>query len=123
MRPPELTFNVVVVVVVVVVFGRRWEVDLLSDYPVTEVILYNRQDCCFDRLNGVVIELKDAHGDTVFSIQHDPLIEGVIEDSWKVDFRDVVARKVRVMVQHKPEECDFLNIKDILVMRKFIRPH
>ncbi|CAB9528663.1 F5/8 type C domain [Seminavis robusta] len=94
-----------------------WEVDLLDDYAISEVILYNREDCCFDRLNSVVIELKDVLGETVQSMQHEPEKEGVIEDSWTVNFNGAIARRVRVTVQHEPDECGYLNIRDIQVMR------
>jgi hypothetical protein len=95
-----------------------WEVDLLGVYNISEVILYNRNDCCYDRLNGVVIELKDELDDTVRSVQHEPDKEGVIEDTWSVVFEDgAMASKVRVMVQHEPDECGFLNLQDIQVMR------
>ena len=95
-----------------------WEVDLLSDYPVSEVIIYNRHDCCYDRLNGVVIELQDANGNLIQAVQHEPEVDGVIEDSFKVKFLDTpMVRKVRVMVQHEPDTCDFLTLQDIQVMR------
>lgn len=95
-----------------------WEVDLLEDSVVNEVILYNRHDGWFDRLNGVVIELQDRNGNLIQSVQHEPAVDGVIEDSWSVKFMDSpVARKVRVMIQHEPDTCGFLNIQDIQVMR------
>jgi len=95
-----------------------WEVDLLGEFAVDEVILYNREDCCYDRLNNVVVELQDFFGNLIQSVQHQPEIDGVIEDSWIVKFEDSpVARKVRVMVQHESDTCGHLNLRDIQVMR------
>ena len=42
--------------------GTFWELDLGQDYPVTEVVYYNRKDCCQNRANGMKIQLKANDG-------------------------------------------------------------
>jgi hypothetical protein len=39
-----------------------WMVDLETRRDVSEVVLFNRRDCCFDQLNGVLVELMDSFG-------------------------------------------------------------
>ena len=34
-----------------------WEVDLNSERIVTQIVIKNREDCCFERLNGLKLEL------------------------------------------------------------------
>jgi hypothetical protein len=34
-----------------------WELDLMKARAVTEVVIKNREDCCFERLNGLKVEL------------------------------------------------------------------
>jgi hypothetical protein len=43
-----------------------WQLDLGQDYPVTEIVYYNRGDCCQNRANGMTINLKANNG-TVYS--------------------------------------------------------
>jgi len=46
-----------------------WEVDLLSPRAIDNVVIKNRQDCCFERLNGLMVELLDGTGQVVESFQ------------------------------------------------------
>ena len=39
-----------------------WEVDLGQGYPVDEVIIWNRTDCCAHRVDGATLSFKDASG-------------------------------------------------------------
>ena len=36
-----------------------WEIDLGASYPIDSVIIWNRSDCCPERLNNVVIQVLD----------------------------------------------------------------
>jgi hypothetical protein len=45
-----------------------WQLDLGRDYPVTELIYYNRKDCCQDRANGMKIQLTANDGTTYQAI-------------------------------------------------------
>jgi hypothetical protein len=37
--------------------GPWWKVDLVGTYEIEEIIIYNRQDCCPDRLQGVLVDI------------------------------------------------------------------
>jgi len=93
-----------------------WEVDLLSPREISEVILHNRQDAFFERLNGALVELIDEGGNVVGSAQHDPGVDGSIQFSWVTKFDEVVASRVKVSTFHGNGECDYLNLADVEVI-------
>ena len=93
--------------------------DLLGVYHVNEVIVFNRIDCCQERLNGVMVELLDRNGTSLKAIQHDPNQQGIITDKWIAHFDEFdfyMASKVRISVLHPPGSCNFLNMADVQVM-------
>jgi hypothetical protein len=93
-----------------------WEVDLLSTRVIQGVVIHNREDCCWERLNGVLVQLVDASNATVGSITHDPATMGEIKTMWVATFNDVTANKVRVSVQNPEEgQCSFLNLAEVEV--------
>lgn len=91
-----------------------WEVDLLEMREISEVILHNREDDYFDRLNGVIVELYDSSGQVVTSIQHNPSVDGEIQFSWVANFGNAGASRVRVSVSGP--ECTYLNLADVEVI-------
>lgn len=94
-----------------------WEVDLLSPYHISEVVILNRLDCCAERLNGVIIEVLDHNGTVIAQAQHDAGRDGVIEDMWAAIFDEfMIGSKVRVSMIHPPGTCDFLNLAEVQVM-------
>jgi len=42
--------------------GTTWKLDLGQDYLVTQIIYYNRSDCCSQRANGMMIEIYGRGG-------------------------------------------------------------
>lgn len=44
-----------------------WELDLGVKSTIDEVVIFNRTDCCSDRLTGAEVSILDLDGDTVFS--------------------------------------------------------
>ncbi|CAB9496627.1 F5/8 type C domain [Seminavis robusta] len=91
-----------------------WMVDLFSYRPISSVIVHNRQDCCTDRLSGVVVELLDENDKGIAFVQHNPDTEGPIESSWTAQFEGQEARKVRVSIE-RLDECEFLNLASVQV--------
>ncbi len=43
-----------------------WEVDLGREYPIEQVTVFNRIDCCNDRLSGFTLTLLDSNRTTLF---------------------------------------------------------
>lgn len=80
--------------------GRPWwEVDLGEDYMVKYVHLYNRIDCCSDRLSGAVVSLIDKDGlyitNSVFTGDMSGKAEFIAEPSYHSEDL-VLTRKVRI---------------------------
>lgn len=96
-----------------------WMVDLQTDYNVKEVQIYNRRDCCFERLNGALVELLNSNGEVVASIQHNPETMGMILDVWVAHFdpeNTSPVRSVRVSVSHEGDDCDYLELAEVQVL-------
>ena len=97
-----------------------WGIHLLEPRPVKEVIIHNREDCCFERLNNLQVALLDDAGNTLASVSHDVATEGVIETSWTAvfaatDAESITATKVRVITTN-PGTCEHLNLAEVEVM-------
>lgn len=71
-----------------------WQVDLAGTEAITEVLVYNRTDCCADRLSNFDVELLDTEGNVVAS-QH---FAGVAPALTTVRFLAVPAQFVRVQL-------------------------
>lgn len=96
-----------------------WYVDLWNSYKISEVVVFNRRDCCFERLNYLLIELIDESGNIVETAQHDPVTMGPITDVWvaKFDYVNIApVRTVRLSIQHEPEHVGALELAEVSVM-------
>ena len=96
-----------------------WTVDLQADYPVKEVVLFNRRDCCFDQLSGALVEILDSNGAVLASVQHYPEVMGPIQDVWIAHFDPATippARSVRVSVNHQISSCGYLELAEVQVI-------
>ncbi|MCP4784660.1 MAG: c-type cytochrome [Fuerstiella sp.] len=49
-----------------------WEVDLGGEYPINQVTLHNRIDCCSDRLNRFTLTLLDSNRDPLLVREDNP---------------------------------------------------
>ncbi|XP_052805091.1 uncharacterized protein LOC128234708 isoform X2 [Mya arenaria] len=47
--------------------GAWWEVDLEQMYPIKDIVVYNRQDCCSNRLRGFVVYISSVSDSTMDS--------------------------------------------------------
>ena len=83
---------------------------------ISEVIIHNRQDAYFERLNGALVELMDDAGNVVASAQHDPSVDGMIQFSWVTKFDEVAASRVKVSTRYDEGQCDYLNLADVEVI-------
>ena len=70
-----------------------WEVDLGGDFSIDRVKLWNRQDCCSDRLRNAIVDLLDGSGNVVASGSVGDMA-GVRDKT--VSFSNEIASKVRV---------------------------
>jgi len=91
-------------------FGGWWLVDLEETATITRVRVWNRQDCCKERLNGAVIEVMDVH-DTVLATQN---ITEESPDSIDWYFPSIRARYVKII---SPDH--FLSMSEVEVFGAF----
>ncbi|MDA0836561.1 MAG: GDSL-type esterase/lipase family protein [Planctomycetota bacterium] len=80
-----------------------WEVDLLGEYPVDKIVVWNRIDCCWDRLNDFTLSIFDGNREPLFIQEKnpapqpkDPKIE------IKVTIRGQISRAAALTLQHIP---------------------
>jgi hypothetical protein len=76
--PMHISFSALTLSSLFVCEGAWWEVDLGQDVDVTKVIVYNRLDCCSERLSKSEVLLLDEG--------HTTLKTFAIEDAHGVDF-------------------------------------
>jgi hypothetical protein len=57
--------------------GPWWKVDLEGTYEIEEIIIYNRQDCCAARLQGVLVEVF-LDGSVVWSTSPAVIVNPVV---------------------------------------------
>lgn len=82
------------------------EIDLERDIPVKRIHIYNRTDCCSDRIVPALVTLKDDAGQIVWS-------EKITEVNSEYDFPvQEAGRFLRIELQ----KTDFLHIRDIDVI-------
>ncbi|MBU2914122.1 galactose-binding domain-containing protein [Reichenbachiella agariperforans] len=69
-----------------------WQVELRDTYPIGEINVYNRTDCCSDRLGTFTISVLNEQGQTLFC----QYIEPLTEPSVTVDAEGVLGRVIRI---------------------------
>lgn len=94
-----------------------WEVSLLGRREVSEVVIHNREDGYFERLNGIIVDLLDKEHNVISRVQHNPESEGEINNMWVAHFLPKsMAWYVRVMTEQPDGECQFLNLAEVEVI-------
>lgn len=88
-----------------------WKVNLGRDVHIYYVIVYNRSDCCQDRLGNTKLEILDAN-DKVVADQ--PFVGA--KDSYRFDFPKIVGRSVKV----NKSIYGCLNIAEVEVFGKYL---
>ncbi|MDO7171623.1 carbohydrate-binding protein [Mariniflexile sp. AS56] len=69
-----------------------WKVDLGNNYKIETINVFNRTDCCSDRLNNFTVEVLDANGSVTFS----QFYATVPSNAFTVNTGNVIGRTVRI---------------------------
>merc|ERR1712045_486765 len=69
-----------------------WLVDLQQSSVIQRITIYNRKDCCQERLNGAVIEILDEMMEVVVAETVTDAAPAIVE----LDLDDTIGRYVRV---------------------------
>jgi hypothetical protein len=92
-----------------------WEVKLDTQYYISRVDVYNRDDCCSDRIANFIIKIYNE-GDEVFSIQPN----SDIKNYYAVDIPDIFGDKVQIML---PGNSKLLSLAEVQVMGTNTQPN
>jgi len=84
-----------------------WEVDLQQDRSIARVTLFNRTDCCGERLNNAIVIIYDANRNEVARSSI-----GVARAINPVDFNTATGRFVRVQLPRN----DYLSLAEVRVI-------
>lgn len=58
-----------------------WKVDLGQEYEIWEVVIWNRLDCCKDKLKNFAVEFFDSGDNIVFTSSHPDVVSQEIPDT------------------------------------------
>ena len=90
-----------------------WKLELDQDYMISQIIIFNRSDCCSSRIEGFVLEVLDEADNIVFT-HTDPGTDEyhVTPLSFTIDVDpDKVGKKVRIRLP----SGDYLHLREVMV--------
>lgn len=89
-----------------------WEVDLRGVFDVTEVTIFNRTDCCADRLGNFHVDLLDANSKVLQTRN----FAGVVDVSTRIVFPKTKASRVRIQLNPLPNGTKrYLSLAEVFV--------
>jgi len=96
-----------------------WAVDLGASYEVTTIFIYNREDCCSDRIAGVTMVVSDqalAPGDDISTLTSNLCAadDGAMGTSAWIDFECAAGATGRYVYLYLPTD-EFLTICEVSV--------
>ena len=56
--------------------------DLYDEYQIEKIVIWNRQDCCQDRMAGATVRFFDSDGNNVETL----ILPDQIQDIYELDF-------------------------------------
>lgn len=99
-----------------------WQVDLGRIYPLSEVIIYNRQDCCQERIRNLTVLLSNDSVNWVTAYDNvkdnDGKIFGSDGEPLQINFKGKKARFVRLQLQ----EEKWLNVAEVEIYESAAMP-
>ena len=91
-----------------------WEVDLLDDFSVSNIKIYNRVDCCSGRLSGAEVTLYDETKTNSLTLAGPPNTFRL--DSFTLDFAtENLAFPTRFVVVSLPGQNEYLSLAEVVV--------
>ena len=81
-----------------------WELDLGGEFPINQITVYNRIDCCSDRLNGFTLTLLDSNRAALFVKknvpQPSPRADIAVKGVGGIDITGAALRALRHIPNH-----------------------
>jgi len=73
--------------------GNWWYVDLQQPTHIRSIKVYNRQDCCHERILGAIVQIEDSNGNVVGQ----KVINSYEHVGYEFEFPDVVGNVVKIL--------------------------
>lgn len=89
-----------------------WEVELLDSYDINKIIVYNRPDCCSERIDGFRIEIMDGT-DVVYTYNREDTMRDVM--TYEINVANIIGDKVRFSL---PGQTGYMNFMEVEVYGK-----
>ncbi|PHN02337.1 galactose-binding domain-containing protein [Flavilitoribacter nigricans] len=87
-----------------------WQVDLLADKGIEQIVVWNRDDAAGSRLDNFILEIRDASNNVLYTYTH----PGAAALTTTIDFPSIIkGRKVRI-IENSPTD-GYLNIAEVQV--------
>jgi len=76
--------------------GVWWQVDLQNRYDIEEIVIYNRTDCCGERLSDFFVFVSDS------PFQLSPIdLSGSLQGIWQYHYKEVAPQVLTIPVSHQ----------------------
>ena len=92
--------------------GAWWQVDLGSKKNINEIIIYNRIDCCANRLSNYQVSISDKANFSTHTYQQDFHVAPNPKTSIKLDALGKQGRYVRIQLLDK----NYLSLSEVQVI-------
>ncbi|XP_052805089.1 uncharacterized protein LOC128234707 isoform X2 [Mya arenaria] len=93
--------------------GAWWEVDLEQTYPIKEIVVYNRQDCCSNRLSGFVVYISGVSDSTM---DNEIVYRNAMSDVPYITRIPVSGKRGRYVKISLKDRSDYLTLCEVEVM-------
>lgn len=93
-------------------FGAWWEVAFASVQEINQILIFNRTDCCSNRIDTFSVRLYDSGGSEVWSDTNNtftPTITGTNLSGMQIDAPGVLAKRLRVQL----DGTNYLHVAEV----------
>lgn len=96
-----------------------WKVDLEQSYSISRITIYNRQDCCQERLTNFYVQLIGADRNTVLAQKYigSPVGESITLTDWP---QEVLAAYVKILMKKRDSPVLYLHMAEVQVYGNYL---
>ena len=89
--------------------------DLYDEYQIEKIVIWNRQDCCQDRMAGATVRFFDSDGNNVETL----ILPDQIQDIYELDFDHFDYVKGQAVRVASTKTNEFLNFAEIEIYARY----
>jgi hypothetical protein len=96
-----------------------WKVNLEQSYSISRITIYNRQDCCQERLTKFYVQLIGADGNTVLDEKYisSPVGDSITLTDWP---QEVLAAYVQIYMPRRDFPVTYLHMAEVQVYGNYL---